>query len=470
MAAPPPSRPEPACQLDADVVPDATPASARPRPAHPPKVGPPRSLGIALAIYLVLSLVFAATAPRQLWRTHTECNHYALLADSWLRGRLDLGGAPPGYAHGNDFALHDGKHYVSFPPFPALLLLPLVAVAGNPSQVRDGLLFLGLAGIGPALLFLVLERLRASGRSRHSERAHVGLSLLLGLGTVYWFTSLQGTVWFAAHVVAVALLCAFLWLSIDAAHPWLAGLTLGLAFASRPPLLLALPFFVYELARVSAATTASEEGLRGLARGLCSRRAALGAVAFALPLAGLLALLAWHNHARFGDPLEFGHSLLQIRWRGRIEQWGLFSYHYLGRNLAVVLTSLPFHSAERGWQVNAHGLALWVTTPAFLWALWPRRTRADFWAVAACAAAVALPSLLYQNTGWVQFGYRFSNDFAPLLVLLVALGSRRLRAAFWLAVGLGIIVNGFGALTFNRSEHARYYFIDPTQRILHQPD
>ena len=30
--------------------------------------------------------------------------------------------------------------------------------------------------------------------------------------------------------------------------------------------------------------------------------------------------------------------------------------------------------------------------------------------------------LLYQNSGWRQFGYRFSNDYAVLLFMLIALG------------------------------------------------
>jgi hypothetical protein len=295
---------------------------------------------------------------------------------------------------------------------------------------------------------------------------------MLGLGTVYWFSAVQGTVWFAAHVVAMALLALFLWCSIDARHPWLAGLVLGLAFATRPPLLLAFPFFAHELWRAYApGHAASEVGVDPpRASAPRWRGVALRALAFALPLALVLLVLAWHNDARFGSPTEFGHRLLQIAWRKRIEHWGLFSYHYLGRNLGIVLTSLPFHSAEQGWQVNAHGLALWVTTPAFLWVLWPRRTSSTFWVVAACAAAMALMVLLYQNSGWIQFGYRFSNDFSPLLVLALALGGRRLGAPFWLAVAFGIVVNGFGAVTFDRAEYSRFYFVDRTQRILHQPD
>ena len=64
--------------------------------------------------------------------------------------------------------------------------------------------------------------------------------------------------------------------------------------------------------------------------------------------------------------------------------------------------------------------------------------------------AVALPSLLYQNSGWVQFGYRFSLDYLVLLILLLAIGDRPLTWVVRLLIIAGIAINLFGALTFDR--------------------
>jgi hypothetical protein len=89
---------------------------------------------------------------------------------------------------------------------------------------------------------------------------------------------------------------------------------------------------------------------------------------------------------------------------------------------------------------------------------------------ACCAAVIALQVLLYQNSGWVQFGYRFSNDFALFVVLMIALGRRRLGRAFWLVGALAVVVNGWGAQTFGKAEYASRYFIDPSQRIVFEPD
>jgi len=114
----------------------------------------------ALACYAGLLVVYATVAGSTRLTDHTPYNHFALLAESWLHGRLDLGAPPPDYAGSNDFAQYDGKWYVPFPAFPALLLLPLVYLAGSAELVRDGQFFVWLAPIGPALLFVILEKLR----------------------------------------------------------------------------------------------------------------------------------------------------------------------------------------------------------------------------------------------------------------------------------------------------------------------
>ena len=142
-------------------------------------------------------------------------------------------------------------------------------------------------------------------------------------------------------------------------------------------------------------------------------------------------------------------------------RWGMLSYHYLAKNLGVSLTSLPWlppPTDERGvfgapFKINEHGLALWFTTPLYFWLLWPRfdghagRERRWLYVVAALSAALpATMDLLYQNTGWRQFGYRFSNDYAVLLFVLLAVGARPMRWLFATAAAWGVAWNLFGAV------------------------
>ena len=86
----------------------------------------------------------------------------------------------------------------------------------------------------------------------------------------------------------------------------------------------------------------------------------------------------------------------------------------------------------------------------------------------AASAAVCVFNLLYQNSGWVQFGYRFALDYLPVLFVLLALGGRRFRGGFVLAALFAVAVNTFGAITFDRAW--QFYDDDGSQDRLFQPD
>ncbi|HMR07219.1 MAG TPA: hypothetical protein PKA88_15655 [Polyangiaceae bacterium] len=439
----------------------------------------PRRLAVALLVYAAATGVYFALAAKQTITTHTPFNHFALLAESWLQERLDLGGPPPAYAQNNDFASFEGKWYVTFPPFPAILLVPWVKLGGSAINVQDGQFFIWLGGIAPAVLFLVLEKLRRMEIGLRSTFANVVLTVGFAFGTVYFFTVPQGTVWFAAHVVGAALCALYALFAIGAERPVLAGLMLGLGFATRSPLVFAAPLFAFEAVRVSlrASEISAPESVGGRVRHFFGRldlRALASRLAlFSVPALAVLGLMLWHNQARFHDPFEFGYRFLTVAWKGRMEKWGLFSYHYLGRNLAVVLTSLPWvpkPPTDVPFQISHHGLAIWVTSPLYLWLLWPRKKTYLHLALWLSVAAIAVPTLFYQNTGWMQFGYRFSNDYAVLLFCLIAIGGYRMRGLFWLALLWSIAVNSFGAVSFARSKFDKFYHSDPSQRVLHQPD
>jgi hypothetical protein len=419
--------------------------------------------------------------------TQSSDPHFVLQADAWLHGRAAI--EPPlkgdDWAQVETVALDDGTTasgrrlitrpvfrtldgrelpltrlrqsrgktaYVSFPPFPAVIMLPGAALAGR--AANDVVPTVLVAALILPLALLALRRLARAGLSTRSLGDDLWLVAALAFGSVLWFSAVQGKVWFTAHVVGVALALIYCWASIEAARPVVAGLALGAAALTRTAMAFMVPLMVCEAWRMSGGLAAWRTDRRAMLRAL-----ARPLVRFAVPLAGFAIAGMVFNQVRFGAPTEFGHSYLQVRQQALIEHHGLASYHYLARNLAVAFTLLPeLLSGPPYVRISGHGLALWLTTPVLVLVLWPRVRGPLHRPLWLCVAAVALPSLLYQNSGWLQFGYRFSLDYLVLVILLLAVGGRPLTRTVKALIIAGIVINLFGAVTFYRAW--QFYRVD----------
>ncbi|GIW12368.1 MAG: hypothetical protein KatS3mg061_3425 [Dehalococcoidia bacterium] len=126
--------------------------------------------------------------------------------------------------------------------------------------------------------------------------------------------------------------------------------------------------------------------------------------------------------------------------------WGWFSLHYLPENLHALLLALPRweHGALRpDW----NGMSVLLTTPALVLLPCARRPRLLVVAAWLAIALLLVPLMTYYNTGYKQFGYRFSLDLMPAALLLLALASGRQLAGWAVAlIGVGIVVNAWGVL------------------------
>jgi hypothetical protein len=429
-------------------------------------------------LYAIGFLIFAVVSGNRLFHQSSD-PHYVYQADAWLHGELAIREPVKGddWAKVETVVLDDGTEvsgrrmksrpmfkvaggdeipiqrvrqrkamtsYVSFPPFPAVVFLPQVAIFGR--QANDVFPTVLIAALVLPLTMLVLRRLGAAGLAPRAFPDQLWLVATLAFGTVFFFSAVQGKVWYTAHVIGVVLCLVYAWASIEAKHPLVAGLALALAAITRPPMAFMFPLLFLEAWRASGGLARWRSDRNAMVRDL----ARIGAKA-AAPVVAIAAVAVVLNLKRFGSPTEFGHSFLDVRQQDQIEQYGLFSYHYLSRNLAVAFTLLPeLIDKPPGFQISGHGLALWFTTPILLAVLWPKDRPAIHRALWITVAFVAIPILCYQNSGWFQFGYRFSLDYLPFLVLLIAIGGRKLG---WVSRGLivaGIAINLFGAVTFGR--------------------
>jgi len=352
----------------------------------------------------------------------TPHDHYVRLADAFLHGRVDLRDSPI-YL---EVTRYQGRAFVMNPPFPAILLLPYVALRGLAASQALASHLTG--AVAAAVTLLVAARLHPRARD------YVWLGLLGAFGTILWYLAAVGSTWYFAHVVAVAALTLGVLETLGRQRPWLLGIAVAAAYWSRLPTILALPFVLI----------ATLPRWAPMARG--RRRLDLGyLIRLGTPVAAALALNMLYNWVRFGTIADVAAALRPGIFEEPWFQRGLFHPSYIPRHLRILFAALPVLVPYRPYLlVPWGGLAIWLTTPVFVYALRAPRTLETL-AAWAGILPVATANFLFGNPGVAQFGYRFATDFYPLLFLLAARGmSPRVPPAARVLIALGILVNAWG--------------------------
>ncbi|HEV2251219.1 MAG TPA: hypothetical protein VGT60_12010 [Candidatus Limnocylindria bacterium] len=381
-------------------------------------------LGVAaLAIYLALIVGH-----------RTPFDYFGRLADAIWHGRLWLDGTPLSEIEVG----RDGHFYNVQPPLPAILALPVVPFGAHDQiEVFVSAVF-GALSIVP--LFLALRALSVP------RGLAVWCAILSSFGTTLLFTSTDGRSWFAAHATAMFFLSLALSLAATRRSAFLIGACVGAAALARTPAGLAAPGLLL-LAR--------REGtpVRGVLRSALLIGA--GAAPFALIQAG-------YDLLRWGNPFDiYGPQLHQATDPAFAH--GFMSLSYIPRKLYAIFIQPPVFVDNEPFfflRPRGYGTSLLITTPAVLW-LVPgigRIWRGARWrAVGLSAALVSIPGWLFATVGYEQYGYRYSLDLQPFLIVLVAVGAAWTPAGwqppsrlFRGAVVLSVLITWYFLVTIRR--------------------
>ncbi len=455
------------------------------------------SVAIGLVLVVIALVVYAQTKPFRYY------DHFEWQAEAFLEGQtairypVEASTDSPGNAFFNDVRQvpsNDGvpRGDIPFPPLPAILLLPFVAAWGHDADGQFIFSMVGAIDVGIAWWVLGALPIR--------QWVRVAATVFVAFGTVLWYAAQIGTTWYQAHVLAVGLallaigialradraaaaeldepdepdeldeppgkVVAPRWRLVPAVRAWLAdlgidrrqflvGLLFGLACTSRLTVLFAAPFFVL----VGGGGTWVRRGFS----------AGLGA---AIPVGALLL----YNLASTGHLIHPGYQFLYEQEAGFYTAlgynptWGIEDPRYLPHNLGIMLFSTPAiepniypaglgggealcvdPAAVRGLFDRDcpialpldTGMSLILTSPPYLFALPTLRRLRRSRLIAGAALAVlivAFVNAMHFSQGWVQFGYRFSLDFVPWALLLVAIGMERLRTSAGVAIAIGLVV------------------------------
>ena len=369
--------------------------------------------------YLIFPLAFLIV----LWTSASFTGHwiteenpyrsYTLQACAWLDGRLDLGTDYPWL----ELAIYEGKYYVSFPPFPSLVLLPFAAIFGTNTPDHWISLVFSLVGIIYAL------RLYRTITGKYVMAEQYVLFLFLGNG--YLFISLQGGwVWYMAQTMCFALSLMSLFYAVNQ-HMGRAFAFLACAFGCRPMVVVYIPLIVALVIKKTRIKTLVKKGYH------------------LIPACMIIGFYLTLNAARFDNPFEFGHNYLPEFIRA---DEGQFSFSYAIKHLNQLLR-LPQTGGEHGMLIydTYDCMAFWLIAPMTILFI-------VLWVYALINLIIVC---CHRTMGGYQFGNRYIIDMLPYVFygLLSYKQEQRIEKIEWMNIplfALGFSINLIGTVaTYN---------------------
>lgn len=386
-------------------------------------------------IFLFIFFIYFFTRPGS-----TPYDYFVRLANSFLNFRLYLTEDPSWL---NELVPFNGKYYVIYPPMPAILSLPFVLFQGE--KADQTLISILIGSLNSILVYsltkkFLIFKFGEKAKKENIEKIALWIVILLNLGTIHWHLATTGSAWYFAHVSAIFfLLLAFNEL-FGKRRTFLIGLFVGGAYWSRLPTILSILFFLLMIAIL-------EKEKRG--RKIFQ---------FILGVSIFLFLNFLYNYLRFGTIFDVAYylrpNLLEEPWF----QKGLFSLSYIPNHLKALFLEGPrllnhFPYFQPSWA----GMAIWMTTPAFLFALISTFKHFKDKLTLACWLAIlpiAILVMSHGGTGFTQFGYRYAVDFYPFLLLLTISGmtNEKLELKWYhkFFILLSVVVNFWGVICINK--------------------
>lgn len=381
-----------------------------------------------LAFLIVLWVAASFTGH---WATEENpYRSYALQACAWLNGRLDLGKDYPWL----ELAIYEGKYYVSFPPFPSLVLLPFAAVLGT--NTPDHWISLGFSMIG---IIYAIRLYRAITGTYEMAEQYV---LFLFLGNGYLFIALQGGwVWYMAQTMCFTFSLMSLFYAVNK-HIGRAFAFLACAFGCRPMVVAYTPLILMLGTEKASVKTWMRKGYR------------------LIPACMIIGFYLMLNVARFDNPFEFGHTHLPEFVRSTE---GQFSLNYASKNFKQ-LFRLPQTGGEHGMLIydTYDCMAFWLIDPIivsfmvmWLYAL-TRKRKAYGLNLIIVPATICVHLMIvccHKTMGGYQFGNRYIVDMLPYVFYGLITYKQGVGKAEWLnnsLFALGFSINLIGTVsTYN---------------------
>ncbi len=337
-----------------------------------------------------------------------ESQQFAELSRAFLHGQLNF--LSPIGTYGQDPIFYHGKIFFGDGPFPAILLMPFMAVFNlfHAYFYQGHLQWLLVLGV----LYFVYKLAR---KLTYSPEDSLILALGFTIGSAFLGVAAVPSSWLFAQVVTVFLLFWSLYEYYYQRRWWLIGIICGLTLLTRVTALPIILFFALELWQITDKT---------------KKQKPIKYIQLFSPVIFGFILLGLYNFLRFHNPFNGGYSH-QLQFSDSIESksLGTFSLIHIPTNFFSAVLSAPLTVARdhTSWTLrfpyvtsNPNGISIFITSAYLLnlfthkWSSFDKRARNLLVAILASAFMV----LSFYGIGKDQYGYRYSLDFLPVLFLL----------------------------------------------------
>ncbi|MBN2441756.1 MAG: hypothetical protein JXJ04_10425 [Spirochaetales bacterium] len=383
---------------------------------------------------------------------HSYFDEHTRQALAWQKGKITLD-ANIDYL---EISHYKDKYYVSFPPVPSIIEFPLTYVFG--SNTPNTFTLLLFTWVGMLFAFFILLKL-----TKNRILSYI-MAFSFYWGSTILYLSLEGAVWHQGQLYGLFFaITAFLILVYTEKPVFLlfGGFCLALAVGCRPFYLFMTPFYGYHAYK---------------------RFPHLKTLIFIV--LGLIppgVFYAIYNFIRFDSIIEFGHRY--IPWSKSLPN-GVFSFAYFANNIYHAFINPPEWSEVKNiLSFNGAGTGLWFSSPVillgfafflqplygffrrmtqrlpdanFLKKLFHRSLKGEEEKIPLAEIIFSISTilviwfglLLHESNGWFQFGYRFSVDLIPILLILFGRTFRKPHIFLIPICQFAIIINVYGALWF----------------------
>lgn len=375
---------------------------------------------ITILVYIIFAGRLEFTFPVTIY------NYFSYLSEAFLHGSLAFISSPP-FLH--DLTTVNGKIYMYWGPSPVLLIALFVAIFGL--KVSDALYTAIIGSFSPLLLYILLNQLEKIRLFQEKVRLFqitnfqkTILCLFFVFGTVHFYLSVFGTVWFTSQIVSIFYLLLGLVLIVMYSKSRnkfsliFSSLFFALAVNTRSTLIFYLPLF---LCFLTFAHLGNKYSIRKI----------IASVSIFL-LIGIFILILnlLYNFFRFGSIFESGYTYQHYaaHFAQDKQMYGYFNSAYIPKNFYYMFLNLPSVSKDFPYfTFDEEGNSVLFTSPFLLLALliFKRKywlnNRMKFINLSCLFGASAIIFILlnFWGTGWVQFGYRYFLDVIPFLIILL---------------------------------------------------